>query len=65
LDRPTSGVLLFALNPEAARKMCRLFEQREVAKGYLAVVRGYSPESGCIDHPLREEKSKKLVQIQL
>ncbi|MDP6775952.1 MAG: pseudouridine synthase [Candidatus Latescibacteria bacterium] len=62
LDRPTSGVLLFALNPEAARKMCRVFEQREVTKGYLAVVRGFAPESGRIDHPLREDKSKQPVE---
>ena len=62
LDRPTSGVLLFALNPDAARQMCRLFEQREVTKGYLAVVRGFTPECGCIDHALREDKNKKLVE---
>ena len=63
LDRPTSGVLLFALNPEAARKMCRLFEQREITKGYLAVVRGFAPESGRIEHPLSDEdKSKTPVE---
>lgn len=62
LDRPTSGVLLFALSPEAARDMCALFESRQVTKKYLAVVRGYTEESGVIDYPLREEKHKEPQQ---
>ncbi len=59
LDRPTSGVLLFALSSEAARDMCAQFESRTVTKRYLAVVRGWTEESGVIDHPLREEKHKE------
>ena len=41
LDRPTSGVLLFALSSEIANAVCRQFEQKQVQKQYLAVVRGY------------------------
>lgn len=59
LDRPTSGVLLFALSSEAARAMCEVFESRRVEKRYLAVVRGWTEESGVIDYPLREEKHKE------
>jgi len=59
LDRPTSGVLLFALSSEAARDMCALFESRQVGKKYLAVVRGYTDAAGIIDYPLREEKHKE------
>ena len=55
LDRPTSGVLLFALNPDMARIMTELFTRRQVAKQYLAIVRGYTEDQGCIDKPLREE----------
>ena len=58
LDRATSGVLLFALSSEAARKMCLLFEERRIRKEYLAVVRGFAPEAGRIDHPLRKDKKK-------
>ena len=58
LDRATSGVLLFALSSEAARKMIGLFQTRDVDKQYLAIVRGYTEEKGLIDHPLREEKHK-------
>lgn len=62
LDRPTSGVILFALSSEAARKMCEVFEQREVEKGYLAIVRGYADDEGHIDYPLREEPHKPAQQ---
>ena len=62
LDRATSGVLLFALSSEAAREMCLLFENRRIQKEYLAVVRGFTPESGRIDHPLREHKKKAAVE---
>jgi tRNA pseudouridine65 synthase len=54
LDKPTSGVLMFALDPETARRMTEQFTQRTVVKQYLAVVRGYTDEQGCIDKPLRE-----------
>ncbi len=59
LDRPTSGVLLFALSSEAARAMCEVFESRQVEKRYLAVVRGWAEEEGVIDYALREEKHKE------
>ncbi|WP_062269065.1 tRNA pseudouridine(65) synthase TruC [Endozoicomonas arenosclerae] len=58
LDKPTSGVLLFALSPEIARIAGKQFEEGLVKKTYLAVVRGYAPESGVIDHPLKEELDK-------
>jgi tRNA pseudouridine65 synthase len=54
LDRATSGVLLFALDPEGARRLTQAFADGEVAKSYLAVVRGYAGEDESIDHPLRE-----------
>lgn len=55
LDKPTSGVLVFALSEDAARCMGGLFECNAVTKTYLAVVRGYTLEQDHIDHPLREE----------
>lgn len=55
LDRPTSGLLLFALDPQAARELGEAFTTRQVAKRYLAVVRGVGPECERLDYPLREE----------
>lgn len=55
LDRPTSGVLLFALSKEAAAKLAIQFRERQVYKQYLAVVRGAPPEVGTIDIPLQQK----------
>jgi tRNA pseudouridine65 synthase len=52
LDKGTSGLLLFALDREVGRLLNNQFERGEVNKRYVAVVRGYPPESGDIDHPL-------------
>lgn len=60
LDRPTSGVLLFALSPEIARTVSDQFQSRNVTKKYVAVVRGYIPESGAIDHPVKEVKDRYI-----
>jgi tRNA pseudouridine65 synthase len=54
LDKPTSGVLLFALDPDTARRLSESFTRRLVDKRYLAVVRGYTVAAARIDHPLRE-----------
>jgi tRNA pseudouridine65 synthase len=54
LDKGTSGVLLFALDAETARALGQAFEAPDaVHKTYVAVVRGWPPEAGLIDHPLR------------
>jgi tRNA pseudouridine65 synthase len=52
LDKGTSGVLLFALDPDTGRALSTAFECQEVEKRYLAVVRGHPPEAGEIDHAL-------------
>jgi tRNA pseudouridine65 synthase len=56
LDKPTSGVLLFAFSPEMARLMGERFASGAVQKSYLAVVRGHTPDEGTIDYPLVEEQ---------
>ncbi len=38
LDRPTSGVLLWAKTPKAARRLSSQFERRRVVKEYWAIV---------------------------
>lgn len=54
LDKPTSGVLLFALNAGVARQMMAVFINGNVRKRYLAIVRGYVGLQGSIDYPLHE-----------
>ncbi len=55
LDRPTSGLLLFARDPDTASVLGKALMAGEVRKTYLAVVRGWTPESGVIDEPLRDK----------
>ncbi|MGE5491187.1 MAG: pseudouridine synthase [Actinomycetota bacterium] len=56
LDKGTSGVLLFALDPDTARLVGRQFEDGTVGKNYLAVVRGHPAEAGLIDHALTRQR---------
>ena len=58
LDRPTSGVLLFALSSESARLMSEVFVGRQIRKGYLAITRGYLEGADILDYPLKEELDK-------
>ena len=53
LDRPTSGVVLFAFSKEIAAEFFRIFREREVKKTYLALVRGWTDDNGTIDSPLK------------
>src|SRR5437870_8288129 len=47
LDRPVSGVVVFARNTKAARRLAEQFQQRTVGKLYWALVEGrVAPESG-------------------
>ncbi|RYY35745.1 MAG: pseudouridylate synthase, partial [Sphingobacteriaceae bacterium] len=55
IDRKTGGVLLFALDKDAERAMQQQFADNKVSKKYLAIVRGYTDDSGKIDYPLRKE----------
>lgn len=53
LDRDTSGVIALARTAPAARRLNEDFEQRRVAKHYLAVVKGIvAPDSGTIEAPI-------------
>jgi 23S rRNA pseudouridine1911/1915/1917 synthase len=45
LDRPVSGVVVFAKNSKAAARLAEQFAQRRVRKTYRAVVEGELPES--------------------
>ncbi|MDK2779042.1 MAG: pseudouridylate synthase [Pseudomonadota bacterium] len=66
LDKPTSGVLAFALSQEMASRITDLWRQRTVEKKYLAIVRGWMPEFTHLDYAMsppvdkyaRHEKKK-------
>lgn len=59
LDKGSSGVLLFALNPDMARELCMAFEHNQLRKRYLALVRGWpSVEGGVIEHALARDPER-------
>ncbi len=59
LDRPTSGLLVFARDPQTASVLGKAAMAGAMSKTYLAMVRGWTPEHGVIDHPLRDEPEDK------
>ena len=61
LDRPTSGVLLFALDRETSTLAQQAFELRQVEKSYLAVVCGATEERWCCEIPLRKNPEEQEV----
>ena len=55
LDRKTGGVLLFALSPAMNSTLQSMFENRQMEKTYLAIVRGWTAENGEIDYALTND----------
>jgi tRNA pseudouridine65 synthase len=62
LDRPTSGILVFARDSATARTLGLAMMSGEVNKTYLAMVRGWPSECGEIDYPLREEPEDRRLK---
>ena len=58
LDRPTSGVLVFALSSEVASEVMPMFANHEMQKTYHAIVRGWIEQGDTLDYPLKEELDK-------
>ncbi len=66
LDRETSGLVLVAKNREAAADFGRQFEDRQVAKDYLAIVHGHPVDDAfTVDAPLRREGELRDTAIWL
>ncbi|MEM7135736.1 MAG: pseudouridine synthase [Myxococcota bacterium] len=61
LDRPTSGVLVFARSSGHARVLQAAFTERRVTKEYLALVRGAPPKSGVIESPMEKREGGPRV----
>lgn len=61
LDRPVSGVTLFARTSKVLERMNEMFRQGEVKKTYLAVVanRPPQPEGELVHYLIRNEKQNK------
>lgn len=62
LDRPTSGVLLFALDRATLGLAQKAFERRRVTKTYLAVVCGEFPGNASCSTPMRNAEDGPLLE---
>lgn len=62
LDRPTSGLLLFARDADTASAFGKQMMDGQVSKTYLSLVRGWPAEQGEIDHALREHATDKRLK---
>jgi len=64
LDRGASGVVLFALDSEAAGAASRTFAEGAAEKRYLALTRGHPPERTTVDHPVpRAEDGPRVPAV--
>lgn len=62
LDRPVSGLCLFAKTSKALERMNKLFATREVQKTYYALVHGKPKDlTGTLVHYLNKDTDKNIV----
>lgn len=65
LDRPVSGVLVFAKTPKAARRLASQFAQRQVLKEYWSVVEQLpDPPSGLWEDWLLADRATGIKRAQ-
>jgi tRNA pseudouridine65 synthase len=62
LDRPTSGVLLFALDSKTASLTQQAFARREVQKTYLSVIEGNPPDRWTCEQPIVENEDRAPLE---
>jgi len=65
LDRDTSGLLVVAKNEAARAALTRQWKERQVEKGYLALVHGrLEPPQGVIDAPIgRDTRHRQRMAV--
>lgn len=63
LDRPVSGVVVFARTTKALERMNKLFRDRETVKTYIALVKNKpkNPEAMLVHWLLKDEKRNKTT----
>lgn len=65
LDKPVSGVLLFARTSKGAARLSEQFRENMVEKVYWAVVTGGAdlPEAGTMEDWLRKDTTRGVVEV--
>ena len=60
LDRVVSGLMLLALNAEAASELSRQMRGGEFHKEYLALVHGSTPDSGTLRDLMYRDRARRM-----
>ncbi len=63
LDKPVSGVMLFAKTSKAASRISEQIRKRSIKKSYHAVVEGESPQNGLLQDYLLKNKKTNIVSV--
>ncbi len=64
LDRPVSGIIIFAKTSKGASRLSEQFRDRTVQKVYQAIVQGIpTPNKGLLRHYLLKDESKNKTQV--
>lgn len=64
LDRPVSGIVLFAKTSKGAARLSAQFRARTIHKTYQAVVQGQiEPTVGKLRHYLKKDEQKKMALV--
>ncbi|MCW5900697.1 MAG: RluA family pseudouridine synthase [Flavobacteriales bacterium] len=64
LDRPVSGVVLFARTPEMSAKLSALFRARAIGKIYWAVVEGKVEGEHRLEHALQRDGRARKSRLE-
>lgn len=63
LDRPVSGVVVFARTTKAVQRMNEMFKNREIEKTYWAItMRRPDPEAGFLRHWIKKDSAKNMAK---
>ncbi|TVP99116.1 MAG: RluA family pseudouridine synthase [Balneolaceae bacterium] len=63
LDKPVSGVMLFAKTSKAASRLSKQIRDRTIKKNYLAIVEGSPPAQQYLSHYLVKDRDRNISSI--
>ena len=63
LDRPVSGVMVFAKTSKAASRLSKQIQKHEFKKIYMAVIEGKVSESGAFKDKLKKDEKTNITRV--
>jgi 23S rRNA pseudouridine1911/1915/1917 synthase len=63
LDRPVGGVMVFARSSKAASRLCKMFNEHNITKKYLAIVHGRmkKDKDELVDYILKDKNGNSII----